>query len=188
VVYETIIKKIPAGSYIHAGNSTPVRYLQLFQSKQGVRYVSNRGTSGIDGSLSTAAGAAMADSGLHVAIVGDLSFIYDSNAFWNNHLPANLRVIVVDNDGGNIFRLIETSPLIDPVMHYFETPHRVNIAKLCEAFGLKYFHADSAENLKPKIDEFFKPIEFAGVLHIKTSGITSSQVYKQYFQSISQRK
>lgn len=184
--YEMIFRHLPKNCNLHLANSTPVRYSQLFENQQGVRYFSNRGTSGIDGCVSTAAGAAMVSDRLNIALVGDLAFIYDSNALWNNELPANLRIILIDNKGGNIFRLIETSPVINPVRHFFETPHKVKIEKLCEAFDVDYFKADLAKEIEQISAAFFKPNTRPGVLHIQTSTDKSAQIYKQYYQFISQ--
>jgi 2-succinyl-5-enolpyruvyl-6-hydroxy-3-cyclohexene-1-carboxylate synthase len=182
-----IMNNLPGNCNLHLANSTPVRYAQLFATHWQVRYFSNRGTSGIDGCISTASGAAMASDRLNIAITGDLAFIYDSNAMWNNHFPDNLRIIVMDNDGGNIFKLIDTTPLINPVRHFFETPHNVKLDKLCEAFGLEYNFASDAQSLEENLRTIIKPNGRKGVLHIKTSGELSARIFKQYYQNISQK-
>lgn len=187
-VYHELFMAFPDYSVLHLANSTPVRYSQLFPSREKISYFSNRGTSGIDGCISTAAGAAMVNDNLQIALVGDLAFIYDTNGLWNNHLPKNLRIIVIDNGGGNIFRLIETSPLIEPIRDFFETPHNVKIKKLCEAFSLNYIHISSADELRGKMKSFFKPKPTAAVMHITTSGDVSAEVFKQYYQFISPKK
>jgi 2-succinyl-5-enolpyruvyl-6-hydroxy-3-cyclohexene-1-carboxylate synthase len=184
-VYDMIFNALPDKCNLHLANSTPVRYAQLFENREGVSYFSNRGTSGIDGCVSTAAGAAMVSDKLNIAIVGDLAFIYDSNGLWNNQLPANLRVLVIDNEGGNIFKLIDTSPIINPIRDFFETPHKVNIDKLCGAFNVNYYRAGTKEELFTQLADFFKPNSLAGVLHIQTSGELSATVFKQYYQFIS---
>jgi len=187
-VYDLVLQKLPENCNLHLANSTPVRYSQLFATKPGISYYSNRGTSGIDGCISTAAGAATVSSRLNVALVGDLAFIYDSNGLWNNNLPENLKIIVIDNDGGNIFKLIETSPVINPIRNFFETPHNVKIDKLCEAFGLEYHYASNWDEISKKTETFFQPTGKPAVLHIKTSGEISAKVFKQYYQFISQKK
>jgi len=184
-VYNTIFEALPDNCNLHLANSTPVRYSQLFENRSGVTYYSNRGTSGIDGCVSTAAGAAMVSEKINIAIVGDLAFVYDSNGLWNSKLPANLRVIVIDNEGGNIFKLIDTSPIINPIRHFFETPHNVSIDKLCDAFHVNYYRSGSKEELLTHLADFFKPNSRAGVLHIQTSGELSAAVFKQYYQFIS---
>lgn len=186
--YKTILDHLPQNSNLHLANSTPVRYSQLFSTHSSVNYFSNRGTSGIDGCISTAAGAALASPKPNIALVGDLAFIYDSNALWNSKLPGNLRIIVIDNDGGNIFKLIDTSPVINPIRHFFETPHKVKIDKLCEAFGVDYYKAEDEQELEEVLTGFFKPNAQSAVLHIRTSGELSARTFKQYYQFISQNK
>lgn len=188
VAYQQLLENLPENSYLHLANSTPVRYSQLFATQPGIGYYSNRGTSGIDGCLSTAAGAAMVSEEMHIALAGDLAFIYDSNAMWNSKLPGNLRIVVIDNGGGNIFRLIDTSPVINPIREFFETPHNVDIKKLCEAYHVDYYFADNKESLVENINPFFKPNGRPAVLHIITSGEASSRTFKQYYQFISQKK
>ncbi|MFW5663509.1 MAG: 2-succinyl-5-enolpyruvyl-6-hydroxy-3-cyclohexene-1-carboxylic-acid synthase [bacterium] len=186
--YKTILDQLPQNSNLHLANSTPVRYSQLFPTHNQVNYFSNRGTSGIDGCVSTAAGAAWASPKPNIALVGDLAFIYDSNALWNNKLPDNLRIIVIDNEGGNIFRLIDTSPVINPIRHFFETPHQVKMDKLCEAFGVAYNKAENESELEEILKNFFKPYARPAVLHIRTAGDVSAKTFKQYYQYISQNK
>lgn len=183
--YQEIFRQMPQGVILHLANSTPVRYAQLFETSKHTAYFSNRGTSGIDGCVSTAAGAAAVTAELNLLLLGDLAFIYDSNGFWNPHLPNNLRVIVMDNGGGNIFKLIETGPEADKIRPFIETPHQLSIQHLCAAFGLEYYPATSQEELRRILPDFFKPNSRPVVLHIRTSGDVSAQVFKQYYQFIS---
>jgi len=185
--FELVMLHLPAHINLHLANSTPVRYAQLFGSNKYVNYFSNRGTSGIDGCVSTAAGAALVSKKLNVLLVGDLGFIYDSNALWHNNLPGNLRIIVLDNGGGNIFKLIETGPEVEKIKPFIETPHQVNIKGLCDAFGVSYMTAANAEELENILPEFFKPNGLPVVLYIQTNGEVSAKIFKQYFQYISKR-
>ncbi|RLD32475.1 MAG: 2-succinyl-5-enolpyruvyl-6-hydroxy-3-cyclohexene-1-carboxylate synthase, partial [Bacteroidetes bacterium] len=75
-VFDFILKNLPEGTNLHLGNSTPVRYSQLFGSSSKFHYFSNRGVSGIDGQLSTVAGSAFVNDELHVLVTGDLGFFY----------------------------------------------------------------------------------------------------------------
>ena len=103
-----LLKSLPDGTNLHLANSTPIRYSQLYATNPQISYHCNRGTSGIDGCLSTATGAAYAGKQPTTLITGDLAFIYDSNGMWNRQFPGNLKVIVMNNGGGNIFRMIES--------------------------------------------------------------------------------
>jgi 2-succinyl-5-enolpyruvyl-6-hydroxy-3-cyclohexene-1-carboxylate synthase len=183
--YELVFNQLPSVCNLHLANSTPVRYSQLFQNRPDINYFSNRGTSGIDGCVSTAAGAAMVSEKLNILLLGDLAFIYDSNGLWNNNLPANLRIIIIDNGGGNIFKLIDSGPEAEKIRPFIETPHKIKIKELCATFDVDYMFAQSAEELENILPELFKPNRPSVVLHIQTSGEVSAKTFKKYFQYIS---
>ena len=105
-VFELVFQNLPDHIVLQLGNSSTIRYAQLFQMNATHTVFSNRGTSGIDGSTSTAIGAAMAIEQPVVFITGDLSFFYDSNALWNNYIPKNFKIILINNSGGGIFRIL----------------------------------------------------------------------------------
>jgi 2-succinyl-5-enolpyruvyl-6-hydroxy-3-cyclohexene-1-carboxylate synthase len=175
---------LPSNINLHLANSTPVRYAQLFQTRSDISYFSNRGTSGIDGCISTAAGAALVSEKLNVLFIGDMSFLYDSNALWNKNLPANLRIVVMDNQGGNIFRLIESGSEVEKILPFIEKAKNVNIKDLCSAYGVDYQFADSFYTLDSELNSFFNSSHCPKVLHISTSGAESEQAFKNYFQYI----
>lgn len=183
--WDAVIGKLPSNINLHLANSTPVRYAQLFASRSDIAYFSNRGTSGIDGCVSTAAGAATVTRKLNLLLLGDMAFVYDSNGLWNSNLPPNLRIVVMDNGGGNIFRLIETGPELTKIIPYIEIPHKVKIGSLCDAYGVEYHLAEDMNSLKQALAKFYEPSEKPRVLHIKTSGRTSAKIFKEYYQHIS---
>lgn len=183
-VFNTLNDRIPGDSAVHLANSTPARYAQLFDRVRGHKWFGNRGTSGIDGCTSTAVGAAFATKQLTTLITGDTAFCYDSNAFWNNHLSPNLKVIVIDNGGGNIFRYIE-GPDKDPaLLQWFEAPHARSIEKLVKSFDLPYYHASDQASLEAGIDKLYAVHEQAAVLHITTDAQISPTVLRDYFKQL----
>lgn len=183
--YEQILEAMPSGTGLHLANSTPVRYVQLFKTRPDLHYRSNRGTSGIDGCISTAAGSCYASGNPTTVIAGDLAFIYDSNALWNNYLDDNFRIIVMNNGGGNIFSLIETSEEIEGIRNYFETPHEVNISHLTHAFGIKYYFCNDLNGLQKQIEIFFS-VPGPSLLEVKTDGELNTRVFKEYFRQLKQ--
>jgi 2-succinyl-5-enolpyruvyl-6-hydroxy-3-cyclohexene-1-carboxylate synthase len=187
LVYKSIIEELSENVSLHLGNSTAIRYSQLFETKEKFQYYSNRGVSGIDGSLSTAAGFAKESKNLTLAIVGDISFLYDSNALWIRSLSKKLRIIVVNNGGGDIFRWINNSGKSD-LDNFIETPQNVNIELLTEAFGLEYLHADSIDTFKKNLKKIFEPSEKAIVLEVKTSGKPNSDILKRLYISFKEYK
>jgi len=138
---DQFIQKIPENSILHLGNSMVVRYANeaCVPDNKNIEIFSNRGTSGIDGSLSTALGVALVSGKPNFILLGDQSFVYDRNALWNNFIPENLKIIVINNRGGNIFRLMK-GPSAQPEMEeYFVNYVAVEISKIVEAHSIPYF-------------------------------------------------
>jgi 2-succinyl-5-enolpyruvyl-6-hydroxy-3-cyclohexene-1-carboxylate synthase len=178
-----LLNQIKSGTTLHLANSTAVRWTQLFPARSDLTYICNRGTSGIDGSFSTAVGYAYASKQLTVFLTGDLSFIYDSNALWNKYIDKNLKIIVMNNNGGNIFRFIGDKQLMEKSLDFFTTPHQVKIKALVEAFGLDYLGCNETENLSSNIDKLLNSPK-ATVLEIFTDADLNTQNYKGYFKNI----
>jgi 2-succinyl-5-enolpyruvyl-6-hydroxy-3-cyclohexene-1-carboxylate synthase len=183
-VFNTLNDRIPGDSAVHLANSTPARYAQLFDRVRGHRWFSNRGTSGIDGCTSTAVGAAFATKQVTTLITGDTAFCYDSNAFWNDHLSAELKVIVIDNGGGNIFRYIEGPDQDAELLPWFEAPHGRSIEQLVKSFDLPYYYANDHASLESGLDKLYAVHEKAAVLHITTDALTSPLVLRTYFTQL----
>ncbi|MCU0319881.1 MAG: 2-succinyl-5-enolpyruvyl-6-hydroxy-3-cyclohexene-1-carboxylic-acid synthase [Flavobacteriales bacterium] len=181
-----IMGRIPAGSVVHLANSTPARYAQLFERGEGQHHFSNRGTSGIDGCTSTAVGAAAVSQRPQTLITGDIAFLYDSNAFWNSLRPTNLRVIVMDNGGGNIFRYIP-GPDKDPaLLPWFEAPHGRDPLVLAKSLGLRCLEASDMASLSPALEDLYSNEDGPAVLVVRTPAALSAQVLRDYFTSLAQ--
>ena len=178
-----LLKMIPENTVLHLANSTSVRWTQLFPTREDLTYLCNRGTSGIDGSLSTAAGYAYASNQPTVFLTGDLSFIYDSNGLWNNYIGNNLKIIVLNNNGGNIFRFIGDKELMAKSLDFFTTPHHVQLKSLVEAYDLNYQACDKKETLIENIEGLFMARK-ATVLEIFTDADLNTENYKGYFRNI----
>ncbi|MBK9147876.1 MAG: 2-succinyl-5-enolpyruvyl-6-hydroxy-3-cyclohexene-1-carboxylic-acid synthase [Flavobacteriales bacterium] len=182
--FERILRAIPEGSDVHLANSTPARYAQLFDRMQGLRWFSNRGTSGIDGCTSTAVGSAFASQRPTTLITGDTAFLYDSNAFWNGHLAPALRVIVIDNGGGNIFRYIE-GPDKDPeLLKWFEAPHGRDPLALVESFGVPWKEATDEATLSDGLGWLYGDHGQPAVLVVRTDAELSPKVLREYFKKL----
>ena len=182
-VVAKLLKLIPKNTVLHLANSTSVRWTQLFPTRSDLTYFCNRGTSGIDGSLSTAAGFAYSSKKMNIFLTGDLSFIYDSNGLWNNYIGDNFKIIVLNNNGGNIFRFIGDKQLMEKSLDFFTTPHHVKIKGLVEAYGLEYMAYNKDEELEERLGNLFKA-EKATVLEIFTDSDLNTENYKGYFKNI----
>lgn len=120
VAFSAVAQATPAAASVHVANSTAARYAQLVDWPAR-RVHANRGVAGIDGCTATAVGEALAHPGDPVLLVsGDLAFLYDLNGLWVDPEPANLRVVVVDNGGGAIFRWLKGPADSGLLERYFE--------------------------------------------------------------------
>lgn len=177
-VFDTILNFIDSGNDVHVANSSPIRYQQLFESKGHLTYC-NRGTSGIDGCSSTAFGFSLKNENPTWLITGDVSFLYDSNAWWNSY-KTQLKIILINNGGGGIFRIIPGPSSVKDFETYFETPGKVDIKFLCKAYGINYFRADREDNLLEGC-ELLVNSEGISLLEIKTDREKNAKVLKDYF-------
>ncbi len=182
-VFGQLASSIPGNSVIHLGNSSPVRYAMICPPVKNAMYFGNRGTSGIDGCVSTAVGFASDSEKINTVIVGDLSFFYDSNALWNKYLGANLRIIVIHNGGGNIFSMIK-GPGESPVFneHFFaENTHKAET--LAKAFDLNYFSASNEIELTEALNKFYSPLhEKPALLEIFTNAETNTRLFRELYK------
>ncbi|PHR30301.1 MAG: 2-succinyl-5-enolpyruvyl-6-hydroxy-3-cyclohexene-1-carboxylic-acid synthase [Fluviicola sp.] len=182
-VFETVLDYIPENAYLHMANSSVVRYCQLYDPIPSLRYFANRGTSGIDGSTSTACGVALSSPTVcNVLITGDVSFFYDSNAFWNNQLPSNLRVFLINNGGGGIFRIIPGPRESDQLERYFEAQHDRKAEFICKAHDVNYMSASSLSEIENQMADFFEESDRPKLMEIFTPRELNGEVLAQYFE------
>lgn len=185
-VIDIIWNNIPKNSDVHLGNSSPIRYANLFETKieNGINYYCNRGVSGIDGMTSTAAGAAYATDKITTLITGDLGFFYDSNALWNKYLCDNLRIIIINNGGGGIFRLIDSkdSPLLEK---YFEAKHGMKAEALVKTHNIPYYSAKNENELKQNLNKLYKDHKGKpAILEVFTPNELNAEVLAGYYKSL----
>jgi 2-succinyl-5-enolpyruvyl-6-hydroxy-3-cyclohexene-1-carboxylate synthase len=163
---------------IHVANSMPVRYLNILGDTIGSRTVcANRGTSGIDGCVSTAIGDALATENAVVLITGDLAFLYDRNGLLINPLPGNLRILIVNNAGGNIFRMIDGPSKLPELETYFEANHNFTAQRTAEDSQIAYFSARNTSQLAEMLKLFLASSQMA-ILEVFTDPYENSIVWK----------
>jgi len=182
-VFQILKAFIPKEIHIQFSNSSTIRYSQLFLWLKGNKIGCNRGTSGIDGSTSTAIGIAAASQQQTLFVTGDLSFFYDSNALWNKYIPTSFRIIVINNGGGGIFRFIP-GPKTTNTLNFFETPHNLKAKHLCEMHQIAYQMATNTEELEIRLKDFFTENKQPKLLEIFTPKEKNALILKEYFNSL----
>lgn len=186
--FRSIYRGLPSNCNLHLGNSSVVRYLNFVEKRPSGLVFSNRGVSGIDGSFSTAVGFAYASNSkaLSVLIIGDLSFIYDSNAMWFEKFPPNLKVIVLNNGKGQIFSMLETGDYLKYIGDYLETPQNVKLNHLAKAYNLEsqFMRAEDLET--EHITNFLKS-NSSNILEIDSSACDNVGVLKRLYSQFEKR-
>jgi 2-succinyl-5-enolpyruvyl-6-hydroxy-3-cyclohexene-1-carboxylate synthase len=158
---DCIFKDIKTIYQLHIANSMSVRYANVLATENEWSGVfANRGTSGIDGCVSTAIGAASVNGQSTLLIVGDVAFLYDRNGLLTGNLPQNLKIVVLNNAGGNIFRMIDGPGSLPELETFFETRHSFSAQRTCEDSGIAYFRVSGKEGLESSIQEF---LNFNGI-------------------------
>ncbi len=152
-VARTVVDSLPADALLVLGSSSPVRDVDLSATPRAdVAPLSNRGASGIDGTVSTAIGAALVHDGPGYALLGDLTFLHDGNGLLiaPHERRPDLCLVVVNDDGGGVFHLLEQgAPEHAAVFErVFGTPHGVDLGALCAATGTPYELADDLAELR----------------------------------------
>ena len=183
-VFDSVLKSVPKNSILQVGNSSTVRYTQLFDLNKTLKVFCNRGTSGIDGSTSTAIGYASVAKEQTVFITGDLSFFYDSNALWNNYIPNNFRIIIVNNNGGGIFRILPGHKNTENFDTYFETQHNLTAKQLCDMYHVDYQAASNENELREQLINFYTDSNQPKLLEIFTPRTLNDSILLDYFKFI----
>lgn len=168
-VAAAVADAVRPGDQLVLGASNPVRDAALVGlNTEGIKVRSNRGVAGIDGTVSTAIGAALAHDGRTIALIGDLTFVHDSSGLLigpTEPTPRNLTIVVSNDNGGGIFELLEQGDprFSDVSSRIFGTPHDVDVGALCRAY-----HVESRQIEVGQLpDALNEPFEGMRVLEVK---------------------
>lgn len=179
--FEVLAGKLPADINLHFSNSSAIRYAQLFEFNSKNIHC-NRGTSGIDGSTSTAMGYAMRNTNQTVLVTGDVSFLYDINGLWNAYIPPYTRIILFNNGGGDIFKIIPGPESTNALDEFILTRHHKNAEFIAKHFGFGYTRVEDEDTLSRVLDNFFRHDEKPKILEVDTQEIENAAVLKRYFE------
>ena len=183
-VFDFICQNLPNSIQLQVSNSSAIRYLQLFDLEKSIQVFCNRGTSGIDGSTSTAIGAASVTNLPTILITGDISFLYDSNALWNNYIPKNFKIILLNNNGGGIFRILPGHQETETFNTYFETSHQLNASHLAKMYGFNYFVSNDETTLQQQYAAFLNQNEKPSILEVFTPEKENNRILLEFFRRL----
>jgi len=178
-----LMRSIPSDATLQLANSHSVYLAQLFDLPSPVHRFCNRGTNGIEGSLSTAVGYAAASGRLTFLLTGDLSFFYDMNGLWNRHLTPNLRILLNNNGGGEIFHTLPGMNGSEVLNDYIAAAHTTGAKAWAEQQGLRYLAARNAGEMQQQLPvlmnrESDKPV----LLEVFTSMEENREQIASYYQ------
>ncbi|ULE34118.1 2-succinyl-5-enolpyruvyl-6-hydroxy-3-cyclohexene-1-carboxylic-acid synthase [Mycobacterium sp. IDR2000157661] len=169
-VAAAVARAVRPGDQLVLGASNPVRDAALVGlDTHGVKVRSNRGVAGIDGTVSTTIGAALAhEPGRTIALLGDLTFVHDSSGLLigpTEPTPRKLTIVVSNDNGGGIFELLEQGDprFADVSSRIFGTPHDVDVGALCRAYHVESRHLEADE----LADALAEPYDGMRVLEVK---------------------
>lgn len=179
LIVKKIIEKIPEHSALILANSSMVRYAQLFPIKQKDVIIScNRGINGIDGSLSAAVGFATAqvDRPCYL-LIGDLSFFYDMNGLWNTNLPQNLTIILINNGGGEIFRVLPGLKKDSESETFVMAKHQTDAKGWVETIHANYIKVTDINSFDNCLKQLFNPKKNLTVAEFFTNPAIDEEIF-----------
>lgn len=180
--FSVIIPSIPKSFHVQLSNGTTIRYAQLFGDSLTMPNNCNRGVSGIDGSTSTAVGASLAyTEHPTLLITGDMSFSYDISGLASQYNTPRLKIIVMKNGGGGIFRFIKATSSLPEMERYLEVSRDIPVDRYAAAFGFKYFEALNEAQLHDVLPAFFAEADAPAILAVATNAQESADTLKRYF-------
>jgi len=182
--FENILAALPGNTQLQVSNSSAIRYAQLFDINPSIEVFCNRGTSGIDGSTSTAIGAAVASNKQTTLITGDIGFLYDSNALWNNYIPKHFKIILINNGGGGIFRILPGHQENETFHTYFETSHCLTAEHLAKMYRFDYLTAADETTLKAGLKQLFENNDQPAILEVFTPTRDNNKLLLDYFKAL----
>lgn len=181
-----VLKSLPTDAVLHLANSSTVRYAQLFQIPDSVEVCCNRGTSGIEGSLSTALGYAWASDKLNFVLIGDLSFFYDMNALWCNHLRGNLRIMLLNNGGGEIFQSLPGLKMEARTHRFVTALHQTKAEGWAQERGFDYTAVHTMEELDAALSDFMQADQQGNpkLMEVFTDKAEDVRLLKEYYHGL----
>jgi 2-succinyl-5-enolpyruvyl-6-hydroxy-3-cyclohexene-1-carboxylate synthase len=184
-----LIHKLPAPCALHLSNSSSIRYAQLFNINEEVEVCANRGTNGIEGSMSSAIGYSVSSDKLNFLVIGDLSFFYDMNALWNSNYGCNIRIMMLNNGGGEIFDTLPGLTLDDKARKAVIATHKTSAEGWAKERGFEYIPVHNADELSVAMELFAQPAPYNRpmLMEVYTDRDNDVRLLKEYYHSLKQK-
>jgi 2-succinyl-5-enolpyruvyl-6-hydroxy-3-cyclohexene-1-carboxylate synthase len=174
-VARELVAALPAADTLVVASSMPVRDVETFAPARddgGPRVLANRGANGIDGTIATALGASV--DGPTTVLLGDVALAYDvSGLLATRRSGADLRIVVVDNDGGGIFEFLPVARAHDAFEEHVATPPGLDVPALAAALGLPYTAASTR-------DDLLAP----GLVHVRTDRRANVELHRNIWEAV----
>ena len=183
-VIQLFLANMPSNTALHLANSGTVRYTQLFDLPSNTQVYCNRGTSGIDGTLSTSVGFSVLHHGITYLIIGDLSFFYDMNVLMCRYITNNLRILLINNGGGGIFYQLPGSKKSPALAEYIAASHSVSAKGWIESLGISYLSAKTVDELRQCMIPFTQTEsnKTALCLEVFTDTLSNEKALKTFYE------
>lgn len=184
--FEQQLEDIDTHVYTHYANSTAIRLACIYAN----HYVwCNRGVNGIEGSLSTAAGFSLATDGITVCVIGDLSFFYDQNALWNSSIGGNLRILLLNNSEGGIFKMLPGLDKSGAAHDFVAAAHHTTAEGICAQNDVGYLSAHNMDEMQIGVvtlltRETKRPL----LLEAFTDAEEDARAMKEYFEEMKKKE
>lgn len=189
---KALLETLPRKAVLHMGNSLPVRHGQLLAHlllERTITIKGNRGASGIDGCLSTAVGYARETDAPVYCILGDMAFMYDSNALWGHNLPANLKVIILNNSGGGVFRTLPGAKDQPELDDYFAFNYQTAFYHTACLYNCAYWAAEDWSTFFDRLNKLHQhengPLIFELKFQDKTNFQDQSAIHSDLLRKLS---
>lgn len=180
------LSAMPENSILHLANSSAVRNAQLFSLPDATNVYCNRGVNGIESTLPTTVGFAAVHKEEPVyLIIGDLSFFYGLNALWNISHIKNLRILLINNNGGGIFHVLPGLNKSASLNEFVAAEHHTNAKAWTEASGIKYLSASDTDEMKVQLAEFTnKKMEQSILLEVRVDMAICKRTLQEYYHNL----
>lgn len=154
---QRFMARLPEGSLVHIANSNTVRIASLFGAGTSIDVFCNRGTNGIDGSMSAYLAQSYVSERPSFLVIGDLSFFYDMNCLWTSYVTPSTRILVVNNGGGSIFHTYPSTRNVPTLDEHIAAAHGASVEGWCRDRGFDYRVASASEDFEGALDVLFGP-------------------------------